>query len=63
MFGARPTTNLGRFGSREEAACRGMTPRRHAYSPATHALALDAAARAERLDGLAFGVRGTGREP
>ncbi|WP_264371029.1 hypothetical protein [Deinococcus gobiensis] len=40
-----------------------MTPRRHAYSPATHALALDAAARAERLDGLAFGVRGTGREP
>lgn len=55
MFGARLTTNLRRFGSCEEAACRDMTPRRRAHSPAAHALALDDTAHAERLDSLAFG--------
>ena len=49
--------------ARELAACRGVTPRRHAHSPAAYALALDDAARTERLDSLASGGRRTGRGP
>ncbi|MFC5847805.1 hypothetical protein [Deinococcus petrolearius] len=55
--------DLLEIAARELAACRGMTPSRQAHSPGAYALALDDAARAARLDGVAFGARRTRRKP